>query len=127
MAANGDRVGGGVGEGEIADSVVVEFDQCESPLEMPESSGENCGHMCGIGVNATCVLGCDRDRVERSNARFTGGNQLILHVQNGEDLLGLGVSPRSLIKSMPRISSSKCSQTTKVPRALRFLYEAGKV
>ena len=84
IAADGDRVGSCVGDGEIADPVVIEFDQCGSPLQMPESSGHECGRM-------TCVFGRDGGHGERTNGSLSGGHQLILVVRNGEDLLSFGI------------------------------------
>ena len=89
--ATGDRLGGSVSDGEIADRVVIEFDECRSPLQIPEPSGHDRGHVGGAGIDMPPVFRRDGGRGERANGNFSGGHQQIFDVRNGEDLLGLGI------------------------------------
>ena len=59
MAADGDRVGSGVGDRNPADVVVVEFDQRRTTLEVAESSRHDGDHVSGIGINVSGELGGD--------------------------------------------------------------------
>ena len=69
VAAESDGVGCGVGDHKIADTVLVEFDQCRSPLQILESSGHDRGDVGGVGVNVTCVNGRNGGHGKRTNGR----------------------------------------------------------
>ena len=47
--------------------------------------------MGGIGIDVPSVLGCDGGRGEGTNGSLSCGNELVLDVQNGEDLLCFGI------------------------------------
>ena len=91
VAPNGDRVGGGIGDRDATNSVVIQFDQGWTSLQVTKSSGHDGDHMGCIWINVPGVLGRDGGRGERTNGSLSSGNELVFHVRNGEDLLSLGI------------------------------------
>ena len=91
IAANGDLVRSGIGDRDVANPLIIEFDLGPTSLQMAKSRGHDRDHVGGIGIDESSVLGPDGGCGERTNGSFSCGHQLVLDVRNGEDLLGFGI------------------------------------
>ena len=91
VASNGDGIRSGIGDCDATNSVVIEFDQSWTPLQMAKSSGHDCDHTGCIWIDVPGVLGRDGGRGEMTNGSLSSGNELVLNVRNGENLLSLAI------------------------------------
>ena len=67
VASDGDPVRCGIGDRNVTNSVVIEFDHGRTSLQMAKSMGHDRDHKGGIGIDVSGVLGRDGGRGEGTN------------------------------------------------------------